>query len=122
MTKVYQLIATEDQEAIALINWAQLHPICKNFLIHIPNEGKRSFFSGKKLKRMGLKRGVSDFFLAYPSGKYHGLWIELKRLKLSKCTDEQIDWVKNMNTLDYKAQFAYGWERARDFIIDYLDS
>lgn len=111
---------TETQEHIALMDWVNLHPVLKRLMIHIPNEGKRSPWLGAKLKRMGLRKGVSDFFLPFPRSKYHGLWIELKRDAKSAKTPEQIEWIDYMKALDYAAHFAYGFESAQSIILDYL--
>jgi hypothetical protein len=123
------LIATEQQEQIALMQWAALHPICKDYLIHIPNGGSRHPLEAKNLKRMGVKAGVSDLFLAYPQYHYdeegmhgqwrHGLWIELKSKK-GKVTNTQLYWLSQMQERNYIAEVAYGWEEARDIISRYL--
>lgn len=118
MTK---LIATEEQEQISLMSWAMLHPICKDYLIHIPNEGKRTQYYGRKLKLLGLKPGVSDLFLAYPTPTFSGLWLEMKR-KSKRCiiTDTQQQWIHKMNAVGYAAYVAHGWEEAKNIIEDYL--
>lgn len=73
---------TEAQEQEALFRWADFavgkYPEVK-FLYHIPNEGKRSVYNGAALRRQGLKKGVPDLCLPVPSGKYHALYIEMKR-------------------------------------------
>jgi hypothetical protein len=103
---------TEDQEQIALMHWARLTPICRDYLIHIPNGGSRNVLEAKKFKAMGVKAGVSDLFLAYPSNRYGGLWIELKR-KGGKLTEPQRHWLSCMNNLGYKACVCYGWGEAK---------
>ena len=62
----------------AVLQWANLHPQLKNAVIHIPNEGKRTSHYGKPLKDMGMRRGVSDLFIALQRHGYGGAWIELK--------------------------------------------
>jgi hypothetical protein len=117
-----KLIATEEQEHLALMQWARLHPICKEYLIHIPNGGYRHKGEAKKLKAMGVKAGVSDFFLAYPCSLYsYGLWIELKRNNLlCKPTVLQQKWLIKMKDAGYVSAVAYGWEHAKQIIEDYL--
>jgi len=68
----------EDTEAEALWQWAQTQPIPRDYLLHIPNGGKRNVREAARLKKQGVRAGVSDYLLAYPCGGYHGLWIELK--------------------------------------------
>ena len=73
----------EAQEQKALFTWAELslgkYPDLK-WMYHIPNEGKRSKSNGAELVRQGLKKGVPDICLPVPRGKYHGLYIEMKRI------------------------------------------
>jgi hypothetical protein len=53
---------------------------------HFPAGEHRDEKVGAKLKRMGLKKGWSDFLLISPEGRHH--WLELKRGKAA-LTDEQ---------------------------------
>jgi hypothetical protein len=115
-------ILSEEKEHIALMDWVRWHPILRHLMIHIPNEGRRSVQYAVKMKRMGLRKGVSDFFLPLPKGKFHGLWVELKRDSKAKKTEEQIEWLNKMRSLDYAAYFAYGFESAKDIITMYLDN
>lgn len=72
------------------------------------------------LKRQGFKNGVSDIVIPYPTVAYHGLFIELKRDKGSKISDDQIEFQKLMRRLDYRAEIAIGWDAARAVILDYF--
>ena len=83
-----KLIATETQEQIALIEWANTHtmrptfnfsdpkitkredivitPRIGDYLFHIPNQGKRSLRLGYEFTKLGLKKGMPDLMFAYP--------------------------------------------------------
>jgi VRR-NUC domain-containing protein len=118
-------IATEAQEQMALIQWAHTHPICRDYLIAIPNGGSRHPREAANLKRQGVRAGVSDLFLAYPViGPWPqinaGLWIELKRRSKARVTDEQVTWIDRMNAIGYFAIVAFGWEEAKRMILSYL--
>ena len=80
-------VPTESEEQQALFDWAELqkgkYPELKA-LYHIPNEGKRSKATGARLKKEGMKDGVSDNCLPVKRGPYGSLYIELKRIKGSK--------------------------------------
>ena len=114
---------TEAQHQEALFQWwGVVHrkyglPECA--LLHIPNEGKRSVAAAMKLKRQGLRKGVSDILLCAHAGKWHGLWIELKRMG-GRATDEQIAFIDAMRECGYDGAVCYGWDEARDVIMDYL--
>ena len=113
----------EHDEQAALIDWTILMsrnwPELKLFY-HIPNEGKRSPAAAGRLKQEGMKRGVPDNCLPVPRGKYHGLYIELKRVKGGKPTPEQKQWVENLTGQGYLALICKGWEEAAKVIERYL--
>lgn len=113
----------EEQEQKWLLKWAELntaaHPELALFY-HIPNEGKRSYRAGKELVEQGLKRGVPDNCLPVPKGKYAALYIELKRKKGSKVSDEQRGWIDALNRAGNRAVICYGWEEAAAEIMAYL--
>jgi len=115
------LMPTEDKEAMELIQLVQGLPMVRDLIFHVPNEGRRSLMLGNKLKRMGVRKGVSDYFLPLPVPGYHGLWIELKRVKGSKTTDEQLSWLKKMHDLGYMSCICYGAEHAFDTIKKYIE-
>lgn len=69
---------SEESMQKAVMQWVNLKPKLRNFVIHIPNEGKRTSRYGKCLKDMGMRSGVSDLFIAMPRHGYFGAWIELK--------------------------------------------
>lgn len=85
-----------------------------------------------KMQKMqnGGRRAWPDLFLAEPVGKYHGLFVELKkegtRLKkkngdwASEHIAEQDAVLSELNDKGYKAEFAIGFEQALNLIDDYL--
>ncbi len=114
----------EDAEGRALIKWAKLTPVARDYLIHIRNGGSlRTVREGANFKAQGVLRGVSDYFLAYPSRPYHGLWIELKRTKSyrSKVSSEQLVWLERMQRVGYLTSICYGWWEAKELIERYLE-
>lgn len=115
------IVPTENQEAKTFMDWCFLAPIVKDLIIHIPNEGKRSYQNGKFLKSIGLRGGVSDFFLPYPNRGFHGLWIELKRKEKSAISMMQKVWIEKMLNLNYAAHIAYGAEQAINIVKGYMN-
>jgi len=115
----------ESEHQRAVVEWAQLtshHHITGkigDYLIAIPNGGRRGQVEAAILKAEGVKAGVSDLFLAIPSGHFHGLWIEMK-IKPNKVTDSQVAWITRMASVGYAAIVCWSWEEARQAILEYL--
>ena len=119
----------EDDHQKALMQWAKVTRlrgiILADFLIAIPNGGKRKLKEAARMKAQGVKAGVSDLFLALPANGACGLWIELKApktttTKAGKPSQSQIDWLERMSQVGYAARLCYGWEAAKVTIQEYL--
>jgi 5-methylcytosine-specific restriction endonuclease McrA len=115
---------TEDAEQSRLLGWA-LENVNKYpelaLLMHIPNGGYRDKRTASKMLAMGLKKGVPDLNLPCARKGYHGLWIELK-VGRNKPTTEQKAWLSALSDGGYQAHVCYGWEHAKDTIVEYLHS
>jgi hypothetical protein len=74
---------SEEDIHLACADWVfaheSLYPIL-HWLIHVPNGGRRSRGEAGKLRAMGVRKGVSDWILPFPSpnGRFAGLAVELK--------------------------------------------
>lgn len=110
----------EQTEHINTVNWFnyQFPELAQDFH-HFANERKCSIQQGRTLKRMGVKKGVSDFFLAFPQNGKSGLWIELKVGK-NKPTPEQLAFAERKVFRGYQVAFVWGFEAAKEIIIAYL--
>lgn len=113
----------EEQEQEWLMDWVELntpaHPELALFY-HIPNEGKRSYRTGRKLVAQGLKKGVPDNCLPVPRGRYAALYIELKRKRGGKTSEDQDDWIDALNRAGNRAVVCKGWEEAAAEIMAYI--
>lgn len=116
-------VPTESVEQINLFRWADwqmgAHPELK-WLYHVPNGGLRSKATAGRLKAEGVKAGVPDVCLPIPRGAYHGLYIEMKRLKGNGTTGDQDDWLEFLQSQRYFIAVCKGWEAATDVILEYL--
>lgn len=105
----------ELEEQAALIEWAGKTVIdgvkIGDYLLHIPNEGKRGPKAAKDAKRLGVRAGVPDLFLALPRGGHAGLWIEMKA-KGGKLSTQQEIWLKRLEDAGYRAVCCFGFEQA----------
>ena len=115
----------EASEQIALFQWAEMaagrYPELR-MMYHCPNGGFREAREAHNLRRQGVKAGVPDIVLPVPRGGYHGLYIELKRRKGGRLSDEQRVWLDRLNRLGYRAIVCQGWDAAREEIKAYLEA
>lgn len=110
----------EQAEHINIVNWFNYQfPELQDDLHHFANERRCSIQQGRLLKRMGVKKGVADFFLALPQNGKPGLWIELKVGK-NKPSKEQIAFADRKIDRGYEFAFVWGFDAARASIITYL--
>jgi hypothetical protein len=123
-TRTNTPVPKEASEQKWLFQWAAnslgKHPELA-LMFHIPNEGKRSRTTGARMRQEGLKRGVPDIFLPVPRGGFHGLFIEMKRIKGSKTSDDQKGWLEALHRQGYQAFVCKGWCEAADRIEEYLE-
>ncbi len=115
---------TESAEQQCLFRWAQVmqgrYPEL-SLLYHVPNEGQRSRAVGGRMRAEGLRKGVPDICLPVARGRYHGLYIELKRQRGGRMFPEQAGWIDALNQQGYCACVCKGWEAAAAEIGKYLD-
>ena len=113
----------ESTEQTALFRWAAYsagkYPELR-CLYHVPNGGSRNPIEAHNLKLQGVQPGVPDICLPVPRGGYHGLYIELKRRKGGRLSEEQAGWIDRLNRLGYRAVVCKGWDAAREEIEQYL--
>ena len=114
---------TEGVEQATLFSWAQMRTYWYpelTLMFHIPNGGKRSKAEAGRFRAEGVKSGVPDICLPVARRGCHGLYIELKRVKGSHISREQLQWMDALARQGYQCAICKGWEMARDVIIDYL--
>lgn len=118
------LVQREDVEQAALFSWAGYsegkYPELKWFY-SIPNGGYRPISVAVAMKETGTKSGVPDTFLPVARGNYHGLYIEMKRVKGGAVSVEQKKWINGLRENGYRVEVCKGFESARDTIINYLE-
>ncbi len=72
---------SEEEIHKTIMRWVRLQPAIARYVLHFPNEGRRSPRYGKLLKDLGMRPGVSDLFIPLARKGYIGAWIELKTPK-----------------------------------------
>lgn len=117
-------VPLEHDKQAALFAWADAaqgeHPELA-MLFAIPNGGARHPAVAAQLKAEGVKAGVPDVFLACARGRWHGLFVELKRADRSNhATSAQRAWMEMLRRYGYSAIVCYGAQEAISTIMAYL--
>lgn len=116
-------VPTESVEQQCLFRWAAFQsgrfPELA-LLYHVPNGGSRKKAEAGRFRAEGVKAGVPDLCLPVARGGFHGLYIELKRQKGSKTSDDQKAWLSNLEKQGYFVALCKGWEAAAKVITEYL--
>lgn len=115
-------VPTEAQEQITLFSWAAVQAIPELALLyHIPNGGSRHKAEAARLRAEGVRAGVPDLCLPVPRGGCHGLYIELKRLRGGRLSEQQRAWLDALGKQGYAVAVCKGWEEAAETIQRYLE-
>ena len=92
---------------------------------------KLTIGQARKHKRLQQHRGYPDLFIAEPRGEYHALFVEIKRpgtriykkdgtLVADQHIREQFDLLEQLRRKGYVAEFACGFDEAKEIIDNYL--
>ena len=113
----------EHQEQVALFEWAALaeaqHPELA-MLFAVPNGGARHPAVAAQLKAEGVRAGVPDICLPVARGRFHGLWIEMKR-KPNRTSDAQRAWLDALRHYGHCAVVCWSAQEAQQSIMAYLE-
>jgi len=121
---------TEYQIQVAIKQYLDLE--YPNILVHMDLSGVRMPIGlAAKMAKLN-NRAWPDIFIAEPKGRYHGLFIELKRYRTDLFTksghfrktqhiQEQREVIRLLSQRGYFACFACGFTQAVWIIADYLD-
>jgi VRR-NUC domain len=116
-------IPSEGQEQAAVLAWAWTHvdrlPGLA-LLYAVPNGARVSWSQAKKLKAEGLKAGVPDLHLPVARMGYHGLWIEMKRIKGGRLSESQRWWRDALCREGHLVACCAGAEQAITKLATYL--
>ena len=67
----------------------------------------------------GMRSGVPDVFVAYPSENHPGLFIEFKSAK-GRLSTNQADWIERLKKAGYPCFVINNWEEAVRIVRKYL--
>jgi hypothetical protein len=111
----------EDDLQAACITWFDYqYPKLKNLLFHVPNGGHRNIREAYRLKKQGVRPGVSDLILLIPKGNFHGMCIEIKSEK-GKLSDNQKEWLESVQNNGYLTIVCFNFNSFKCYIDAYLN-
>ncbi len=106
----------------ACIQWVELrqrrYPILQ-WVVHVPNGGKRPKGEAGKLKAMGTKPGFPDILLPRKNLDWQGLVIELKS-PIGRLSSEQEDWLQAFEEDGYLTGVARTLEQFEALVMAFL--
>lgn len=69
---------------------------------------------------MGVSKGFPDIEVPWPSGGFHGFYVEMKPVEGGKIQPEQLEWLAYLRDKGYYAEVAHGFEQAKEMFLYYL--
>ena len=129
--KTKKTVPIEDVECFNFVDWLNKYAPDVKYA-HVANESRSSkkdaAIRGRKLQRMGQKRGVWDYELFIPIydidgeiGTYQEIRIEMKRQRGggSTTSKEQKDWGKIYDAAGIPTKICFGADEAITFVKQY---
>jgi len=112
-----EAVPLEETEQFVVVDWLRWHKI----KFHAsPNGGYRHPSTAIRMKRMGCSPGFPDIIIFTPppayGNKYVGVAIELKRVKDSETSREQIEWLEHLTKNGWLALVAKGAGKALEIL------
>lgn len=123
----YRNLPTEAQEQIALFTWAKMsektHPELA-LMFHcgnsIPMTSVAARRRGAMLRLRGIKAGVPDICLPVQRNCFGALFIEMKRTKGGRVSEEQEAFMQRLKDAGNRVKVCAGWIEAKQEIETYL--
>ena len=91
-----------------------------DYIVHVPNGGKRSKRVAAGLKHNGVKRGYPDLVIDIARGGFHGLRIEIKKPDDGTVSPHQVERLQMLKDEGYRAVVTEGYQETMDEILNYL--
>lgn len=115
--RVVRTGCTEAHEQFLLVRWLKIKKIR---FFAIPNGGTRHPLEAKNLKSQGVVKGVPDLMIPMIRGKFHGMFIEMKRKVGGVISPEQKEWITYLNAQGYCAVVCKGFDDAKEKVEGYF--
>lgn len=116
----------EEALQIICVEWFRLQYTGK-MIYHIANSvafvkgaNKGAFFGMlRRLKNLGLKKGMPDLCIPYAAGKYHGMYIEMK-IPGEDARPEQIDIHDELKRNGYMVEICQTFDEFAESVNEYF--
>ncbi len=120
-------VPPETQTQINTLIWLKMrYPDIRKTAIKITNEGARSRYTNNLFLEMGMYPGASDLLIAWPTKKYHGLFLEVKPDGFKfvpsnqKHTDKQRHFIEEMKLNGYWGEIGVGFDECTHILECYI--
>jgi hypothetical protein len=130
-------LRTEHEEQSVVIAWKTLaaemqtdptRKLALEWAHAIPNGFYRGFAARRKAMAEGVKAGILDLNVPAPelkggvrnSGKYHGLYIEMKR-RGETLRSGQAEFMAYLDLVHYRNELCFTWQCAARLMVEHLD-
>ena len=118
MTKrISAMVPTEDREQTLTVVYLAKRNIP---YFSIGNGGFRNLKEAVKLKRTGTMPGIPDLMIPVARSSYHGLFLEMKRIRGGRISDSQAFWMAKLRSEGYRVEVCAGFDQAKLFIDEYF--
>ena len=113
--RVTPSLPSEHDEQAGFVQWFRARwP--RVLIFAIPNGGKRSIVTAKRLRREGVTPGVPDLYI--PAW---GIWIEMKRQKGGRTSPDQDGMISYLENVGHRVIVGYGATDASDKLLSLLN-
>lgn len=113
-------VRSEFIEQKQFIEWFKLTHRDKLINADVGGVWTKNYAQAMKNRLLGHSNGYPDIFIPEPNKKYHGLFIEMKRVKGGSCSPEQKGWIDALNKRGYKVIVCYGMDDAIKAVEEYF--
>ena len=112
-------VPTESAEQIRFVGRVRhFHPGILIFAI--PNGGGRNPQEATRLKEEGVLAGIPDLMIPEPRGNYNGMFIEMKRVKGGRTSQEQATMIERLRDRGYNTVVCEGCAEAWREFLNYM--
>lgn len=118
MTKFYNKNSslTEYQIQRTVKQWLDTQKV---LYFSVPNEAACNSIKGRHLKETGMRKGVSDMFIAEPHHSFHGMFLELKNSK-GMLSPEQRQFLREVEQKHYFTAVCFSIDEAINILSWYI--